>query len=85
MAVKVRGSRGEDVILLNPNEKGGKYAYELSHNARYTNDGHLKINKKGKALPLSDTQKAYRSGYLAACKDSARCYKANKNKTTKRK
>lgn len=84
MAVKVRGSRGQDVILLNPSEKGEKFADELRNNVRYTNDGHYKADKKGNVHPLTDTQRAYRSGYLAARKDSARCYKA-KNKTTKRK
>ncbi len=85
MAVKVKGSRGQDVTLLNPSEKGEKFADELRNNVRYTNDGKYKADKNGNVFPLTDTQRAFRSGYLTAQKDSARCYKARKKKTVKRK
>ena len=75
--------RGKYITLLNPAEKGKKYATELKHNKHITNDGVIKKNKKGQAKKLSDTQKAYRSGYLTARKDNAKCYKAQSRKGRK--
>lgn len=81
MAVKVFNKRtGKNVTLLNPAEKGRKYAAELKAGIHATNDGKVKKNKAGKRIRLSDTQKAYRSGYLTARKDNAKCYKAKKRK-----
>ncbi len=60
---------------LNPARKAKKYAYELKNNIRVTNNNVIKTDKvTGEALPMTDKQKAYRIGYLAARKDNARCY-----------
>ena len=65
--------------LLNPHGKGVKYAQELATGQHFTNDFHEKKDNKGRALRITDTQAAFRSGYLQAQKDSARAYNA-KNK-----
>ena len=77
MAVRVKSKSGKTITLLNPAEKGRKYAAELKRGVHGTNDGQVKRNRQGKAIRLSDTQKAYRSGYLAARSDSAKAYKSN--------
>ena len=77
MSVVVTNKKGKRVTLLNPAEKGEKYAYELRTNIRTRNDGSFKPDKNGE-LGLTKTQRAYRSGYLAARKDSAACYKAKR-------
>lgn len=71
-------------ILLNPSEKGTKYCKELHEGVKLTNEGAFKIDNAGNAMFLTDTQKAYRSGYLAAQKDAQRAFKA-KNPDYKRK
>ena len=77
MAVRVKDRKtGKVRTLLNPAEKGRKFAAELKAGIHATNEGKIKKTKKGKVKKLSDTQKAYRSGYLAARKDSAKCFKA---------
>ncbi len=83
MAVKVTNKRGKQVTLLNPSEKGRKCADELRAGVRITNDGDFKRDNDGYAIPLTDTQKAWRSGYLAAQKDSAACYNAKNGKKSK--
>lgn len=81
MAVVVFNKRTrKNVILLNPAEKGRKYSAELKAGIHATNEGKVKKNRKGNSIRLSDTQKAYRSGYLSARKDSANCFKAQKRK-----
>ena len=59
---------GKKIVLLNPSEKGQRYARQLKKGVDH--NGSL----------LSDTQKSFRSGYLQARKDSAKCYNAVKNK-----
>lgn len=76
---RVRRKNGKDVILLNPSEKAGKFAAELSTGIRYTNEGDYKVDENGE-VGLSDTQRAYRSGYLDARQDSADAYNYNKAK-----
>ena len=80
MAVTIKTKKGKDVTLLNPSEKGTKCADELRSGIRQTNDGHIKLDKFGNPIPLTDTEKAWRSGYLQAQKDSAKCYNAKKAK-----
>ena len=64
-------------VLLNPQERGTKYALELKHKKALTNDGHRKIDSEtGKQKRLSKEQLAYRSGYLQARKDSAKAYRS---------
>lgn len=64
--------------LLNPYGKGAKYAQELKTGQKYTNDNQIKT-VNGEIKPLTDTEKAYRSGYLAARRDAADAYNAKNN------
>lgn len=75
MAVKFRGR-----TLLNPQEKGLKAADELRNNIMLTNEGNIKFDNFGKPQKLTKEQRAYRSGYLDARKDSAKCWKAQQKK-----
>lgn len=78
----VRDSNGNPikVTLLNPSEKGQKFARELREGRKRRNDGSFYIDKTGHTVKLSDNQRAYRSGYLDAQKDSVKAYKARKLK-----
>ena len=69
MSTIITGKNGGKVVLLNPAEKGKRYARELKHGKN--------VNTKEE---LTDTQRAYRSGYLSARSDSAKCYNAQQNK-----
>ncbi len=69
-------SEGKSKKLLTPHGKGKKYARELSTGVRETNIGSVKKDKKGAVMMLSEKQRAYRSGYLDAQKDSAKAFKA---------
>lgn len=80
MSVKVINRNGKAVTLLNPAEKGRKYAHELRTGHKFTNDGVLKKDGKGKAIPLSDSDKKYRCGYLNSRKDGAGAWKSAKAK-----
>ena len=64
---------GKQVVLLNPNGKGRKYAYDLRTGKKHTNTGKVKKNW------LSKVEKAYRSGYLKARKDNANAWKSKRN------
>ena len=69
VGVKVKTKSGKTFTLLNPSEKGAKAAVELRSGRNiYTGEY------------LSDTQLAFRSGYLAAQKDSAQCFNAKRKK-----
>lgn len=74
MAVTVRNSRGNDVVLLNPSERALKYSIEIKHKKALTNTGRRKMDKNGKQLRLTDEQLAYRAGYLAHQKDSNKTF-----------
>lgn len=80
MAVRVKTRSGKTVTLLNPSEKGHKYAKELKRGFRSTNDGKFKLDDSGKGMRLDAKQRAYRAGYLDAQKDSARAWKASKKR-----
>ena len=80
MAKYVVNRKGKKVTLLNPSERSRKFATELKHNVAITNDGVKKKTKSGKVKHLSDTQKAFRSGYLQARKDNAKAFIARKKK-----
>ena len=71
MAVVVKSRKGKKVTLLNPSEKSTKYAMELKNNIRLTNNCECKD-----CSGLTETQKAYRSGYLAAQKDNQKAFKS---------
>lgn len=77
---KLKTKNGKTITLLNPSEKGAKYADELRNGIRYTNDGRYKADKDGVVMELTDEQRAFRSGYLTAQKDAAKAYKARKKK-----
>lgn len=80
MAKKVKRQNGTTVTLLNPSEKGNKYARELRADVKITNDGYAKQDNYGRPIHLTDTEKAWRSGYLSAQKDNANCWKAKQKK-----
>lgn len=72
------GNMGQTVVYkdgtvrtyLNPHGKGVKCAKELKDDRRYTND-FAAVKKEG----LTNTERAYRSGYLTARKDEASLWK----------
>ena len=76
MAVIVKNSKGNNVMLLNPSEKGLKYSLEIKHKKALTNNGKRKIGEDGRQVRLNDTQLAWRAGYLQAQKDSAKAFKS---------
>ena len=63
-------------VLLNPSEKGLKYAIEMKHKKALTNKGKRKLDKKGKQKKLTKEQIAYRAGYLAHQKDCNKAFRA---------
>jgi len=67
--VYAKNKHGKWVMLLNPSQRGRKYAKDLSL-------GRDSITGK----PLRDTQKAHRSGYLKARADNAKAWKAARAK-----
>ena len=73
---KVKRRNGKTVTLLNPAEKGNKYALELKCNVHCTNEGDVKLDKYGHVRTLSRQSRAYRAGYLSSRKDSAGAYKS---------
>lgn len=77
---KIKTKRGREITLLNPHEKGTKYFDELTNDVRLTNDQSIKFDKFGQPTRLTKTEKAWRSGYLAAQRDSRKCYNATKDK-----
>ena len=79
MAVQIKDKKGRTRTLLNPSEKGAKFAAELRTGIRKTNDGRNKADKNGD-VGLTKEQRAYRSGYLDAQKDSARAWKHSQKK-----
>lgn len=80
MSVQVINKNGKTVTLLNPSEKGRKYAAELKHGIKCTNDHKIKRMPDGSKIGLGDAERAYRAGYLDARKDSANCWKAQQKK-----
>ena len=67
--VYAKNKHGKWVRLLNPAQKGRKYAKDLKL-------GRDSVTGK----PLRDTQKAHRSGYLKARADNAKAWKARRAK-----
>ena len=80
MAVTITTKKGKKMKMLNPSEKGNKFAKELSLGYHHTNDMQFKTDKNGEVKPLTREERAYRSGYLDARKDSANCWKAKNKK-----
>ena len=77
MAVVGKGKKGQDVVLLNPSEKGTKYCLELTSKKHFTNALKVKKDENGREKLLSSEAKAYRKGYIQAQKDSAKVYNYN--------
>lgn len=71
--------KGKKITLLNPSQKGKKFSKELKEGYAMSNSGKYRTDEDG-PLPLSNTQKAYRAGYLDARSDNAKCFKHNKKK-----
>ena len=70
--------KGKTITLLNPAEKGRKFATELKYGYAKTNTGKTKRTENGKGIKLTNTQLSYRAGCLDSRKDSANCYKAKR-------
>ena len=78
--VRVIDRHGRERVLLNPQGKRNKAFAELRDGVHYTNDGQVKLGKDGKPMRLTDTEAAYRSGFIAAQNESAKAYNHNKKK-----
>ena len=66
---RVKTKSGITIKLLDPDQKGRRYAKELKEGCNiYTGE------------KLTKTQKAWRAGQLAARKDSAACYNSKKKR-----
>ena len=78
MGTRVTYSDGSSQTLLTPAGKAAKYSMELLAGCRFTNEGEFKKGTESPVSILTDTQAAWRSGYLQARKDSAAAYKAKK-------
>lgn len=84
MAVIVKNKKsGKEVVLLNPAEKGRKAALELKRGVKMTNAGKFKLDENKKGIKLTDKERAFRAGYLAARNDSAKAFKARQKKKGK--
>lgn len=66
----IQNRQGNDIALLNPNERALKYSIELRHKKALTNTGRRKMDSNGRQIKLTAEQLAYRAGYLAHQKDS---------------
>ena len=85
MAVEYIGRNRKVTVLLNPAEKGRKFADEIKAKTKLTHRGQVKVDyKTGEIMELTKAERAYRAGYLDARKDSAKAYNANKKKQSKR-
>ena len=67
MAKVIYGKNGGKFVLLNPNEKGKRYARQL------------RSGRDGRGKPLSKEDRSYRAGYLDARRDNLKLFKS-KNK-----
>lgn len=81
MAKEIKTKWGKTITLLNPHEKGKKFAAELRNKTALTNDFEFKRNEDGSYRGLTDTQLAYRSGYLDARNDEAKLFKWKQKKS----
>lgn len=62
------------VTLLNPHGKYQKYAQELEKGIKFTNEGSIKLDENGKAIPLTAEDRKYRQGYNSALIDQSKIY-----------
>ena len=80
MSKVIKTRDGKTVTLLNPAEKGDKYAKELRTGKRFTNDGKPKKGKNGQQLKVTKNGRAYRGGYLDARNDNAAAFNDKKKR-----
>lgn len=66
MAKVIQSKSGKKIVLLNPAEKGKRFSRQL------------KSGKGFNGEKLTASQRAFRSGYLAARSDSAKAYKSKR-------
>ena len=69
MAKIVYSDKGNKIVLRNPSEKAKRFSRQLRTGV---------VSETGKNL--TETDKAFRIGYLSARSDNAKAYKANKKK-----
>lgn len=81
MAKTIKTKKGKSFTYLMPHEKGKKFASELRDGWALTNEFEMKKDANGAAIMLSDEQRAYRSGYLAARNDEAKLFKWKQKKS----
>ena len=73
--VMVVNTQNDQVVtLLNPHGKYQKYEQELEKGIKFTNDGQIKKDANGKAIPLTPEDKKYRQGYNSALIDQSKIY-----------
>lgn len=68
MAVTVKTKSGKRLKLLNPAEKGNRFAKQLKSG---------RITETGKRL--NESEKSFRAGYLTARSDNAKAYNSRKS------
>ncbi|MDR1698012.1 MAG: hypothetical protein LBR37_03840 [Erysipelotrichaceae bacterium] len=73
MGTIVKTKRGNEIVLLDPSEKGKRYSNQLKN----------RVDANGEILTPEEV--AYRKGYLQARTDSAEAYAANKGLPSKSK
>lgn len=85
--VVVRNEKGFEQTLLSPSQKGAKFAQELHFGCKMQNNGVAKRDPSDPNYPihLSDTEAAFRSGYLKAQQDNAKAYKSKHPRYTSKK
>lgn len=81
--VRIIDKNGRERVLLNPQGKRNKAFAELQNGVKLTNDGKVKLKKNGQPMRLTDTEAAYRNGYIQAQNDSAKAYKYNQKRKSK--
>ena len=69
MAKIFKSKNGKKIVLRNPSEKGKRYARQLKTGV---------VSETGKKL--SNTDRAFRFGYLKSRSDNAKAFKHNKSK-----
>ena len=67
-----KDKNGKDRVVETPNTKSNRY-YNENKNGKKTYTGEL----------MTDTQKAFRSGYMQSQKDNSTLYKHKQSKTSK--
>jgi len=63
---KIKTKKGKEFTYLTPGKKSRKFVDELRTNQKITNDG-MTVKRHG----LTETERAYRAGYLDRGKESA--------------